>query len=398
MKVAKFGGTSMADENTFPLVLQKVLCEKDVAATVVSAGGKTENYPKITDALIKARDDVAAGKSPEKSLSAICERLYLLKNAIRAKTDIEKELAIIGRELLKNSSPDFLLSRGEYLYSRLFAEYSGLKFIDAADVIKFYDDGRLNLEYSCFLLSETYKRYGKFVTGGFYGSKPDGTIKTFARGGGDMSGAIVARALGAETYLNFTDVNGISPFDPAETGKEKTIKEISYGEIRRLGEFGASVLFPDAAIPLIGTGIKTEIRNTFSSVSGTVVKDDAPPVFCGAIKRGYKRIKIRKFGDGYSYLSELSGRNAPIILADGDHTEGIFLGDAPQDIPAERIEKEDGVSLLYMSDCKESEGAYFRMLSARLAVLSAHKKGGYYAAFYDGRREDMVSVIKDFIY
>lgn len=389
MKVAKFGGTSMASAERFATVAKRVLCDKDVKAVVVSAGGKIDGEIKVTDELLSAYNRIKSGESEEKSLAGFSRRILELGEKIRTKTDVIKELREIGRGLLKADRPDFILSRGEYLYSKLFAEYVGMKFIDAADVIKFYDDGKLNLGYTEYLADVARKKYGSFVTGGFYGSTVGGEIRVFPRGGGDMSGAIIARGIKADEYHNFTDVDGICRIDPKIAGKEYLIDEISFSEVRRLAEFGAGVLHGDSVLPLFGTGARIIVRNTFSdSFCGTVVKENAAPTFCAAIRSGYKYVKARSFGGGYGLFAK-SGR-AVLIRSDADYAEAVCESDVFSG--AETQSERDGISVLYATE-KQGLRAVRRAEDVGLCVMTA-SGDGHYAAFPTEKTGETADILK----
>ena len=166
------------------------------------------------------------------------ERVRCDAEKLKLYEKIKDELMIIGQEVEKTCLPDFILSRGEYVYAKLFSFFSGIRFVDSKNLIGFYDDGSLNLGYSEYKIREEFSK-GKFITGGFYGSYENGDIKTFSRGGGDLSGSIMARAMNADEYINFTDVDGVYSLSP-KICESKIIKEISFDEVRKLGEFGAS--------------------------------------------------------------------------------------------------------------------------------------------------------------
>ena len=201
----------MADADAFRKVADAIRIEENIEIIVVSAGGKTVNYSKITDMFVDAYRKIQKGESVKKSLNFVFERVRRLKDGLQLKFDFEEELMKIE---VGANDPDFLISRGEYLYSLLFSKFFGVAFVDAKEIFKFCDNGAINEEYTCFKIKEKYKSVGKFVTGGFYGSDDFGKIKTFSRGGGDVSGAIAAKAINADLFVDFTDVDGVYAYDP----------------------------------------------------------------------------------------------------------------------------------------------------------------------------------------
>lgn len=276
----------MATSKSMRLAAQAIGRES-IKVAAVSAGGKIFRYAgvsgdiKVTDELFSIYREIGSGKSPLRSFGNLTERLAKLIDELKIEFNLVNELIKIGDETLKSSSPDFLVSRGEYLYAKIFAAFTGYKFVDSTEIVKFDNDGNLNVGFSEFLIREKYRENDCFVTGGFYGSDPCGEIRLFPRGGGDVTGALLARSLHAETYENYTDVDGVLPAPPLivkniETNKRflKPLKELSFRQMEILTDFSVNVLHPDVLALLSETDIPIRISNTFNKYSaGTIISE-----------------------------------------------------------------------------------------------------------------------------
>ena len=276
----------MATSKSMRLAAQAIGRES-IKVAAVSAGGKifrdagVSGDIKVTDELFSIYREIGSGKSPLRSFGNLTERLAKLIDELKIEFNLVNELIKIGDETLKSSSPDFLVSRGEYLYAKIFAAFIGYKFVDSAEIVKFDNDGNLNVGFSEFLIREKYRENDCFVTGGFYGSDPCGEIRLFPRGGGDVTGALLARSLRAETYENYTDVDGVLPAPPLivkniETNKKflKPLKELSFRQMEILTDFSVNVLHPDVLALLSETDIPIRISNTFNKYSaGTIISE-----------------------------------------------------------------------------------------------------------------------------
>lgn len=276
----------MATSKSMRLAAQAIGRES-IKVAAVSAGGKifrdagVSGDIKVTDELFSIYREIGSGKSPLRSFGNLTERLAKLIDELKIEFNLVNELIKIGDETLKSSSPDFLVSRGEYLYAKIFAAFIGYKFVDSAEIVKFDNDGNLNVGFSEFLIREKYRENDCFVTGGFYGSDPCGEIRLFPRGGGDVTGALLARSLHAETYENYTDVDGVLPAPPLivkniETNKRflKPLKELSFRQMEILTDFSVNVLHPDVLALLSETDIPIRISNTFNKYSaGTIISE-----------------------------------------------------------------------------------------------------------------------------
>jgi len=273
IKVAKFGGTSMADGIQFSKVKQIVESDNDRRFVVVSAPGKRyDGDSKITDLLYLCKTHMEHNLQYEQVFQVICDRFTAIKMNLGVDVDLQKEFDIIRKNLEAGATADYIASRGEYLTALIMAAYLGCEFIDAADFIFFDAKGRFLADETNKKLGEKLKASERAVIPGFYGSLPDGSLKTFSRGGSDITGAIVARAANAEVYENWTDVSGFLMADPRIVDNPKPIESLSYKELRELSYMGASVLHEDAIAPARISDIPINIRNTNSPEdSGTMI-------------------------------------------------------------------------------------------------------------------------------
>lgn len=273
MKVCKFGGTSMANAECIKRVYDIVTNDPAVACVVVSAPGKRDKGDtKVTDLLYGALDAVNNGKSAEKAFAPVEDRFVNIIKDLAIDLDLTPDFDEIKSKLATGTTRDYIASRGEYLSAKVFATYTGWKFVDAKEFVRFDDKG-------VFLADET-NAYAKAILGstkkavvpGFYGATAGGEIKTFSRGGSDISGSIVARALYVDIYENWTDVDGFMKADPRIVENPQVMELITYKELRELSYMGANVLHPDAIFPVRKNDIPIHIRNTFNpEARGTLI-------------------------------------------------------------------------------------------------------------------------------
>ncbi|MDR1549375.1 MAG: aspartate kinase [Hungatella sp.] len=262
-KVVKFGGSSLASAKQFKKVGNIIRGDKSRRFVVPSAPGKRHDKDeKVTDLLYHCYDGAADGKSYKKILEKIKERYMEIIDGLNLNLNLDHEFETIEENFLKKAGRDYAASRGEYLNGMVMAEFLGYEFIDAAEVIFFDADGSFNAELTNTELGESLEHVERAVIPGFYGSKPDGTIKTFSRGGSDITGSIVAKAIHADMYENWTDVSGFLVADPRIIKNPEVIETITYRELRELAYMGASVLHEDAIFPVRKEGIPINIRNT----------------------------------------------------------------------------------------------------------------------------------------
>ena len=271
-KVVKFGGSSLASAEQFKKVGKIITDDKDRHFVVPSAPGKRfSKDKKVTDMLYACYANITGKGGVEKmdaDLADIKARYQEIIDGLSLKLSLEDEFKIIRENFIKKAGRDYAASRGEYLNGIIMADYLGYEFIDAAEVIKFSANGDFDAELTNKVLSEKLKTCVNAVIPGFYGSLPDGTIKTFSRGGSDITGSIVARACKADVYENWTDVSGFLIADPRIIENPEVIETITYRELRELSYMGVGVLHEDAIFPVRREGIPINIRNTNSPQDG----------------------------------------------------------------------------------------------------------------------------------
>ena len=302
MKVVKFGGSSLADANQFRRVAAIVSADPARRYVVASAPGKRfKDDTKVTDMLYHCYELVRQGKNIAEYYEKIRERYNSIIADLGLDFDISGELDYIRNAIEHYSGQDFAASRGEYLNSLILAKYLKFDFIDAESVIYFRENGTFDEEKTNFLMREELKKHQYAVIPGFYGVMPNGTIKTFSRGGSDITGSIVARAAEADLYENWTDVSGCLMADPRIVDDPLPIKTITYRELRELSYMGASVLHEDAIFPVRYAGIPINIRNTNEPsapgtmiVSATSEYDNVHVITGVAGRRGFSVINIEK--------------------------------------------------------------------------------------------------------
>lgn len=262
-KVVKFGGSSLASAEQFKKVGEIIRQDSARRYVVPSAPGKRfSGDTKVTDMLYSCYAAAVKEKKFVDLLEQIHERYQEIIDGLNLDLSLDEEFHIIQENFSKKIGRDYAASRGEYLNGIIMAAYLGFAFIDAAEVIRFNDDGSFNDEVTNMLLSERLANMENAVIPGFYGAKEDGTVVTFSRGGSDVSGSLVALAVHADLYENWTDVSGFLIADPRIVKNPKSIETITYKELRELSYMGASVLHEDAIFPVRKAGIPINIRNT----------------------------------------------------------------------------------------------------------------------------------------
>lgn len=301
-KVAKFGGSSLADAAQFQKVRDIIRMDADRKLVIVSAPGKRfDGDEKVTDLLYLLNRQRGERGPYEATLEKITARFDDIRQGLALKTDLAGEISRISSEILSGASCDYCASRGEYLNGLLMADYLGYAFIDPKDCIVFKENGQFDADTTQEILSARLKDAECAVIPGFYGALPNGQVHTFSRGGSDVTGAIVARAAFADVYENWTDVCGFLMADPRIVENPVQIQNITYRELRELSYMGATVLHEDAVFPVHRAGIPTNIRNTNQPLhSGTSIKyaakEDLPPYTITGIagKKGFSIISIEK--------------------------------------------------------------------------------------------------------
>ncbi len=275
LSVCKFGGSSLAGAEEFQKAAALLTADGARKVTVVSAPGG-RGGEKVTDLLIKACFCAKKGTDYRKTLEAVLERFLEIKRGFGLKFDVEGEIARLA-ENLPALPEEYAVSRGEYINARLFAEYVGRPFVDAAEGMVFSYCGRFDREATRAALTAALEKTGGFVLPGFYGGYPNGRIRLFPRGGGDITGAEAAVALSADLAENFTDVPGVLSADPTVVENPAPVEKMTYAQLGLLSYFGAKVMHECAVSPLAERGIPLAVRGTFTpECKGTLVSAEPP--------------------------------------------------------------------------------------------------------------------------
>lgn len=263
-KVVKFGGSSLASAEQFKKVGNIIRADESRVFVVPSAPGKRfSGDTKVTDMLLHLYETAKAGGDMSEEIKAIKARYDEIITGLELKDfSLDKEFEEIEAYLKESPEKDYAASRGEFLNGKVMAKYLGIEFIDAAEVIFFNEEGILNAYKTEKALAARLESAGTAVVPGFYGMGKDGKVKTFSRGGSDVTGSLVAQASRADVYENWTDVSGIKVTDPRIVENPHGIKYVTYRELRELSYMGFSVLHEDAIFPVRRNGIPINIKNT----------------------------------------------------------------------------------------------------------------------------------------
>ena len=306
--VAKFGGSSLADANQINKVKDVLFASDDRRYCVVSAAGKrNKEDDKITDLLINLHNSKNDSKKQKEIFEKIRSRYTEIVKKLGISFDVESELNSILEESKDKIDRDFLASRGEYLSAKILSIYFDAIFLDMKGLIIFNNDKKVEYDKSFENIKNAIDKIEKdnidkkIIIPGFYGSKLDGEIVTFSRGGSDITGAIIARSVNADLYENWTDVSGVMFVDPRVVEDKSTIEYITYTELRELSYMGANVLHEETVYPVSKVGIPINILNTNSpSDKGTMIMASIPsiikrrPVIGLAGKKGFTSILLQK--------------------------------------------------------------------------------------------------------
>lgn len=291
--VSKFGGSSLANSIQFEKV-KNIIDSQERNFVVVSAPGKeTEKDIKITDLLLDCyksqnsqkeirlliqnliKDQIELEEKSNEKLKVIANRFGEIAKEIQVESKIGNIINKVILEIKESTDKDFIVSRGEYLNAIIMSNYLGYKFVDAKDLIFFNQNGEFDENKSFEQIRRLIDLDEKVVIPGFYGSDGDGKIKTFQRGGSDITGSIIARAIGADLYENWTDVNGIMTDDPKVNQDAVTISNLNYAQLLSITQNGAVVYHPEAVEPVAKANIPINIRNTNNPKEpGTLVRDE----------------------------------------------------------------------------------------------------------------------------
>ena len=282
VKVAKFGGSSVAGAEQFRKVRHIIEADPERRVVVVSAAGKRDaGDHKLTDLLYLCHAHLDYGVSCDEIFQTIEQRFLELRDALGLNCELESELAALRGKLSKDLPVDYLVSRGEYFTSRLMAEFLGYTFVDAAECVFFGLDGRIDREKTYAAIAAALDQYERIVIPGFYGRLPSGRVKVMTRGGSDITGALAAAAVDASVYENWTDVSGILMADPRIVSDPRPIAKATYAELRELAFMGASVLHEESIAPVREKGIALNIRNTNRPQDpGTMIVSSADDELC----------------------------------------------------------------------------------------------------------------------
>jgi len=262
-KVVKFGGSSLASAEQFKKVGSIIHADAERKFVVPSAPGKRHSKDtKVTDMLYSCYELAKNDQDFSAELDAIKARYQEIIEGLELDLSMEEEFAIVEKNFKEKAGRDYAASRGEYLNGIIMAAYLGYEFVDAAEVIRFDENGEFDALTTNQIMSARLAQYERAVVPGFYGAMPDGKVKTFSRGGSDVTGSIVAKAIKADVYENWTDVSGFLLADPRIIDNPVAIETITYRELRELAYMGASVLHEDAIFPVRQEGIPINIRNT----------------------------------------------------------------------------------------------------------------------------------------
>lgn len=301
IKVVKFGGSSLANADQFRKVKDIIKSDADRRFVVPSAPGKRFSADtKVTDMLYACYNLAESDADFDDSLKAISDRYTEIINGLGLNLTLAAEFDKIRKDFAAHAGKEYAASRGEYLNGIVLASYLGFEFLDSAEYVFFHEDGTFDAEKTNEALSAKLRGMQNAVIPGFYGSLPDGRVKTFSRGGSDITGSIVARAVQANLYENWTDVSGCLVTDPRIVENPKVIDVITYRELRELAYMGFNVLHEDAIFPVRTAGIPINIKNTNSPKDpGTLIVESTSrkPSFTitgVAGKKGFTAINIEK--------------------------------------------------------------------------------------------------------
>ncbi|MBR3970821.1 MAG: aspartate kinase, partial [Ruminococcus sp.] len=396
-KVVKFGGSSLADANQFRKVANIIKSDDKRRYVVPSAPGKRfSDDIKVTDMLYKCCELAGSGVDFTEDFQIIKDRYNGIISDLGVDISLDADFDIIVNELKSRPAKDYAASRGEFLNGKVLAAYLGFNFVDAADVIIFDTKGQLLLDETIKAVRARLKDLDNTVIPGFYGRTTEGVIKTFSRGGSDVTGSIIANAVNAEIYENWTDVSGFLVADPRIVENPEAIETITYRELRELAYMGASVLHEDAIFPVRSAGIPINIRNTNKPEdAGTMIvsndydfsRESLGHTITGiAGKKGFSTINIEKammnnelgFGmkvlnvlyqNGISFEHMPSGIDTMSITVDSSKLDPVrekVLAEIRREVNPDHLEIEDNIAILAVVGrrMKNTRGTVARVFAA----------------------------------
>lgn len=393
VKVTKFGGSSLASAEQFRKVADIILADEARKYVIPSAPGKRfSDDIKVTDMLYACYKAAVKGQDFEERFEAIKQRYNGIISELGLDLSLDKEYEAIEAGFKGRAGRDYAASRGEFLNGIILAKYLGYDFIDAADVVFFNEDGSFNAAMTNQTLRDRLENVEKAVIPGFYGSTPNDTIKTFSRGGSDITGSIVAAAVKADLYENWTDVSGFMIADPRIIGVSVPINTITYKELRELSYMGATVLHEDAIFPVRKEGIPINIKNTNApDDAGTMIVESTSKkpeyVITGiAGKKGFSAVNIEKdmmnsevgFGrkvleqfekQGMSFEHMPSGIDTMTIIVhqqEFEEKEQEILAGIHRNAAPDSIEIESGLALIAVvgRGMKSAKGTAYKIFEA----------------------------------
>ncbi|MDE6519300.1 MAG: aspartate kinase [Ruminococcus sp.] len=396
-KAVKFGGSSLADANQFRKVYDIIKSDPKRKYVVPSAPGKRfSDDIKITDMLYKCCESAGSGLDFSEDFQKIKNRYNGIIADLGIDMSLDDEFDTIVKELKSRPAKDYAGSRGEYLNGKILAKYLDYNFVDASDVIIFDTKGTLLLDETVKAVRQKLKNLENAVIPGFYGRTTEGIIKTFSRGGSDVTGAIIANAVNAEIYENWTDVSGFLVADPRIVDNPDVIETITYRELRELAYMGASVLHEDAIFPVRSAGIPINIRNTNRPEdAGTMIvsndydfsRESLGHTITGiAGKKGFSTINIEKammnneigfgmkvlnilYNNGISFEHMPSGIDTMSITVDSSKLAPVrdkVLAEIRKEVNPDHIDIEDGIAILAVVGrrMKNTRGTVARVFAA----------------------------------
>lgn len=396
-KAVKFGGSSLADANQFRKVYDIIKSDPKRKYVVPSAPGKRfSDDIKITDMLYKCCESAGSGLDFSEDFQKIKDRYNGIIADLGINMSLDDEFDTIVKELKARPAKDYAGSRGEYLNGKILAKYLDYNFVDASDVIIFDTKGTLLLDETVKAVRQKLKNLENAVIPGFYGRTTEGIIKTFSRGGSDVTGAIIANAVNAEIYENWTDVSGFLVADPRIVENPDVIETITYRELRELAYMGASVLHEDAIFPVRSAGIPINIRNTNKPEdAGTMIvsndydfsRESLGHTITGiAGKKGFSTINIEKammnneigfgmkvlnilYNNGISFEHMPSGIDTMSITVDSSKLAPVrdkVLSEIRKEVNPDHVDIEDGIAILAVVGrrMKNTRGTVARVFAA----------------------------------
>ena len=363
--VSKFGGSSIADASRFRRVRKILASRPDRRYIVLSAPGRRNACDeKITDLLCRSNQLYSSGADGREPLLKVKSRFRAIVRELSLDVDPDALLSGLDSDVL--GSADLAASRGEYLCARIFSDYANIPFADAAQLILFDGNGRIQRDAILHRVRGMANRLSSAIIPGFYGSLPDGTIKTFSRGGSDITGALLAAALRADIYENWTDVDGLMSADPAICPEAVCHAAVSYRQMRLLAKAGAQVLHPYCLEPVCEAGIPTLLKNTFAPERpGTYISDhvrDFVPCVCTlehlqAVETASLGAEARAVASGLQPERYTTSGGRDMLVLQG---AGLSIGRTvnllsafclPSMLRAEAIRRIDPVAFLHLDSC-----------------------------------------------